>query len=198
MKNYWQVVLAGEGGQGLVVAGVLLGEAALLDGKNAAQTAAYGIASRGGLTRAEVVISDEEIEYPAVDEPDVVLALSYSAMEKYYGHVSEDCILIYDSSALKGDYKGKRVFGLPLSAKVAELTKEKGIKAALNILSLGALSGRTGVVPLRLLEEAVKRRFKRGFESNQEALQEGFDLGRSSCYFCRSEASSESTKGDDL
>jgi 2-oxoglutarate ferredoxin oxidoreductase subunit gamma len=53
MKENWQVVLAGEGGQGLVVAGVLLGEAALLDGKNVAQTAAYGIASRGGLTRAK-------------------------------------------------------------------------------------------------------------------------------------------------
>ena len=184
MKESWQVVLAGEGGQGLVVAGVLLGEAAVLDGKNVAQTAAYGIASRGGLTRAEVVISDGEIEYPAVEDPDLVLALSREAMEKYYGKVSEECIIIYDSSLLEGEYRGKRVFGLPLSGQVAKIKEEKGLKVALNVLSLGALSGRTGLVSLGALEEAARKQFKKGFAANREALQGGFTLARSSCYFC--------------
>jgi 2-oxoglutarate ferredoxin oxidoreductase subunit gamma len=185
MKENWQVVLAGEGGQGLVVAGVLLGEAALLDGKNVAQTAAYGIASRGGLARAEVIISDGEIAYPAVEDPNVVLALSPEAMDKYYGKVSEDCIIIYDSSAIPGDFNGKRVCGLPLSEKIQELKKEKGLKVALNVLSLGALSGRSGVVSLNALENAIKKHFKKGFETNREALEAGFNLGRTSCYFCR-------------
>jgi 2-oxoglutarate ferredoxin oxidoreductase subunit gamma len=184
MKESWQVVLAGEGGQGLVVAGILLGEAAVLDGKNAAQTASYGIASRGGLTSADVVISDGDIAYPAVEDPDIVVALSRDALLKFYGKVSEECVIIYDSSLIDGDFKGKRVFGLPLSEKVAELRKEKGLRVALNVLSLGALSGRTGVVPLGALEEAVKKQFKRGFEANREALEAGFNLARNSCYFC--------------
>ena len=186
MKESWQVVLAGEGGQGLVVAGILLGEAAVMDGKNAAQTASYGIASRGGLTTADVVISEGEIGYPAVEDPDIVLALHEVAMNKYYGKVSEECIIIYDSSTIQGDYTGKRVFGLPLSEKVAELRKEKGLRVALNVLSLGSLSGRTGVVSLNALEEAVKKQFKKGFEANREALQAGFSLARNSCYFCSS------------
>jgi len=184
VKENWQVVLAGEGGQGLVVAGILLGEAAVMDGKNAAQTASYGIASRGGLTQSEVVISDGDIAYPAVEDPDIVLALSRGALDKYYGKVSEECIIIYDSSLIPGDFKGKRIFGLPLSDKVEELKKEKGLRAALNVLSLGALSGRTGVVSLNALEEAIKKQFKRGFETNRESLKAGFDMARSSCYFC--------------
>jgi 2-oxoglutarate ferredoxin oxidoreductase subunit gamma len=120
-----------------------------------------------------------------VEDPNVILALSPEAMDKYYGKVSEDCVIIYDSSAITGDFKGKRVCGLPLSEKIQELKKEKGLKVALNVLSLGALSGRTGLVTLNALEDAVKKQFNKGFETNREALQAGFNLGRSSCYFCR-------------
>lgn len=178
MKEKWQVVLGGEGGQGLVVAGILLGEAAVKMGKNVTQTAVYGIASRGGFTKAEVIIDAEEIEYPAVEEPDAVLALSDSAMSRYYGKVTEECWLIYDSSTIAGDYPGKRVVGVPLTGKIRQLKKERNIRAALNIIGLGALISLTGMVSLEAMEEEVKERFKKGFEANKAALQAGAELAQ--------------------
>lgn len=176
MKASWQVVLGGEGGQGLVVAGIVLGEAGVIDGKNVTQTAVYGIASRGGFAKSEVVISEDEIEFPAVEEPNVILALSKDALEKYYGNVTADCFIIYDSSTTCGEYPGERVYGLPLSEKARDLKKEKGIDAPLNIIGLGALMGATGLVSSEAMAEALNDRFRSGATANLEAIRAGVDL----------------------
>ena len=178
MKTNWQVVLAGEGGQGLVLAGVILGEAAVLAGNYVAQTAAYGIASRGGFAKSEVVISDTDIEYPAVEEADIVLVLSQCAMNKYYGKTAANCLLVYDSSKITGDYPGERIAGLPLSEAVVAYKKEQGLDMPINILSLGVLAGIAGVVELTYLIEVILGRFKRGAGLNRQALTTGFTLGQ--------------------
>ncbi len=175
-KKDWQVVLAGEGGQGLVVAGVILGAAAVNDGSNAAQTASYGIASRGGFSKAEVVISDGEIEFPAVEEPDAVLIFSREAMDKYYNNTKSECYLVYDSSLVEGDYSGERVFGLPMTDKIREIKKESGQTLALNIMGLGVLVGKTGLVSVESMGEAIRDQFKKGFDTNRRALQVGLEL----------------------
>ncbi len=169
-------MLAGEGGQGLVVAGVILGAAAVNDGSNAAQTASYGIASRGGFSKAEVVISDDEIEFPAVEEPDAVLAFSREAMDKYYNKTKAECYLVYDSSLVEGDYSGERVFGLPMTDKIREIKKESGQTLALNIMGLGVLVGKTGLVSVESMEDAIRDQFKKGFDGNRRALQTGLEL----------------------
>ncbi len=178
MKESWQVVLGGEGGQGLVVSGVVLGEAGVVDGKNVSQTAVYGIASRGGFAKSEVVISSEEIEFPGVEDPDAVLALSQGALEKYYGKVPEDCYIIYDNSTIDGDFPGERVIGMPLSDQVRELNQEKGIKAHLNILSLGALIGVTNLVKTESMEKALTDRFGAKAAPNIEAFKAGLELAK--------------------
>ncbi|MDW7650018.1 MAG: 2-oxoacid:acceptor oxidoreductase family protein [Bacillota bacterium] len=178
MKESWQVVLAGEGGQGLVLAGVILGEAAVAEGRYAAQTAAYGIASRGGLARSEVVISDTVIEYPGVDDPDIVLALSPEAMHRYFGNVKDGCLLIFDNSAIAGDYSGRSVVGLPFAEKAAVYKIEKGQDLPLNILCLGVVSGIAGVVELTSLTRIVLGRFQKGAGINMDALTAGYALGR--------------------
>jgi 2-oxoglutarate ferredoxin oxidoreductase subunit gamma len=175
-KRNWQVVLGGEGGQGLVVAGVILGAAAVNDGLNAAQTASYGIASRGGFSKAEVVISEDEIEFPSVEEPDAVVAFSREALEKYYGKTREDCYLIYDSSLVDGEYSGTRVLGVPMTEKIRQVKKESGQTLALNIVGLGALLGKTGMVTVESMEEAIKEQFKKGFDTNRRALLAGIEL----------------------
>jgi 2-oxoglutarate ferredoxin oxidoreductase subunit gamma len=175
-KRNWQVVLGGEGGQGLVVAGVILGAAAVNDGMNAAQTASYGIASRGGFSKAEVVISEDEIEFPSVEEPDAVVAFSRVALEKYYGKTREGCYLIYDSSLVDGEYSGTRVLGVPMTEKIRQIKKESGQILALNIVGLGALIGNTGMVSVEAMEEAIKEQFKKGFDTNRKALQSGIEL----------------------
>lgn len=178
LKTNWQVVIGGEGGQGLLVAGILLGEAAVREGKQATQTAAYGIASRGGFSKAEVVISDEEIDYPAVEYPDVVLALSQEAMDKYYGKVPDDCLIIYDSSLINGSYDHGKVLPLPLTEKIKELKKVKGLNLALNIVGLGTIIGATNLVSMESVEGAIKEQWQKNFEQNREALQVGSELSR--------------------
>ena len=78
-----QIVLTGTGGQGLILAGIILAEAAVLDGKQAIQTQSYGPEARGGASRAEVIISDEAIDYPKVQKADTLLAMSQEAFDKY-------------------------------------------------------------------------------------------------------------------
>ena len=78
-----QIVLTGTGGQGLILAGIILAEAAVLDGKQAIQTQSYGPEARGGASRAEVLISDEAIDYPKVLKADTLLAMSQEAFNKY-------------------------------------------------------------------------------------------------------------------
>jgi 2-oxoglutarate ferredoxin oxidoreductase subunit gamma len=81
-----EIRIAGFGGQGVVLAGVILGTAAAVtDGRRAVQTQSYGAAARGGGARSEVVISDDPITYPRVNHPDIMLAMSEEAMKKYGG-----------------------------------------------------------------------------------------------------------------
>ncbi|MCK7509861.1 MAG: thiamine pyrophosphate-dependent enzyme [Desulfobacterales bacterium] len=88
-KKHFEVILAGTGGQGLILSGILLAEAAILEGKNVAQTQSYGIASRGGLSLAEVIIDTEEIIFQQVQTPDCILALTEEAAKKYEAWAAE-------------------------------------------------------------------------------------------------------------
>jgi 2-oxoglutarate ferredoxin oxidoreductase subunit gamma len=180
MKEYLQIILGGEGGQGLVLAGVILGEAAMLEDRQAAQTAAYGIASRGGFAKSEVIISDTDIEYPGVEEPDLVLALSQEAVDKYLGRVAPGCLLVYDYSTIMAEDKGDNVIGLPLTETITAYKNEKGTELPLNILSLGALAGLAGIVEIDSLLQIVTRRFPKSSQQNQNALTAGFALGKAS------------------
>src|SRR3974390_858077 len=99
--SHREIILAGTGGQGLIVSGILLAEAAMLEGKNVAQTQSYGIASRGGLSLAEVVIDEEEIIFQQVRTPDCVLALTEEAAKKYEAWPAKGVPMLYDSTLAK-------------------------------------------------------------------------------------------------
>ncbi|MGM0689111.1 MAG: 2-oxoacid:acceptor oxidoreductase family protein [Bacillota bacterium] len=172
----WQVILAGEGGQGLVFIGALLGEAAVLDGKYASQSASYTIASRGGFTKADVIISDIEISFPEVTEPDVVLALSAGSLEKYRDSLPPESLLIYDA-ALNGGAAGINRISLPLSAKVREAAAN-GWKAPLNLVGLGAVVGYVDIVSWDAFRKVLEKKFPSSaiVEANWNALQAGAAL----------------------
>ena len=93
----------GFGGQGIILAGVILGEAATRAGHRAVQTQSYGPESRGGAARSEVVISSEEIDYPRVSYADVVVALSQEGYEKFGTEVGDGGIVVVDSDLVKAD-----------------------------------------------------------------------------------------------
>ena len=175
MSYRTEIRLSGEGGQGIVLAGVILAEAAAIyDGKNATQTQVYGPESRGGASKAEVIISDEEIDYPKAIAVDVLLALTQAAADKYGQDLKSSGILIVDSSKVPSPPAGaNQVYRLP----ILETAKELGRAMVANIVSLGAIVALSGVVSREAIEQAILARVPKGTEAlNRRALEAGFDL----------------------
>ncbi|MFP3895801.1 MAG: 2-oxoacid:acceptor oxidoreductase family protein [Anaerolineales bacterium] len=170
-----EIRLAGAGGQGLLLAGLILAEAAVLyDHKQACQTQSYGPEARGGASKSEVIIDDEPIDYPKVMAADVLLALSQEACDKYYHDLKRDGLLIVDSVHVRR-IPTNRAFGLPITQIAGERT-ERAITA--NIVGLGVLAGLTDVVSEEALQKAVAERAPGDTaEINLEALAAGLEEG---------------------
>ncbi len=167
-----EVRLAGEGGQGMILAGIILAEAAAIyDGKNAVQTQSYGPEARGGASKAEVVIASGEIDHPEVLNADVVVALSQEAFKKFASSVKPGGLLIVDEEKVDST-SAPQAIRIPVT-KMAFETTGKIITA--NTVALGVLVGLTGVVSREAIEKAVTARAPRGTEEmNHKALDAGF------------------------
>ena len=171
-----QLRLSGTGGQGLILAGIILAEGALLDGKNAIQSQSYGPEARGGSSKSEVIISNNVLHYPKITVPNVVLAMSQEACKKYTADLTEDGILITDSQFVGNipEKKYKKVYELPITH-----TAQAGLGKALfaNIIALGAIAKITGVVSVESLTKAVLNRVPKGTEElNEKAINLGMEL----------------------
>jgi 2-oxoglutarate ferredoxin oxidoreductase subunit gamma len=171
MDKRTEIRLAGEGGQGMILAGIILAEAAAVyDGKQATQTQSYGPEARGGASRSEVVISDGEIDHPEVLSPDVVVALSQEAYKKFAQSVKAGGLLIVDEDRVQtsNDFNGIKI---PI-ARIAQETTGRAITA--NTVALGVLVGLTNVVSREAIENAVTACAPKGTEDmNRKALQAG-------------------------
>ncbi|MBP7263049.1 MAG: 2-oxoacid:acceptor oxidoreductase family protein [Spirochaetia bacterium] len=165
--------LSGSGGQGLLLAGIVLAEAAILEDKNAVQTQSYGPEARGGASKAEVVISGEDIDYPKATDPDYLLALTQESYKSFGPLMGKGTIIVDSSVALSDDIKARTV-SVPILQAAAE---DIGKKVVANIVALGVLAGVSGIVGHKTLEEAVKKRVPKGTEDlNLKALAKGFEL----------------------
>jgi 2-oxoglutarate ferredoxin oxidoreductase subunit gamma len=170
MAERKEIRLAGSGGQGLILAGVILAEAVgIHEGKFVAQTQSYGPEARGGASKSEVVISDQEIDYPKAVKPDILLVMNQTACDLYIFDVKPGGSLIVDSSL---------VHHLPTSLAVAlpftKIARELGREMMANVVALGALATLTEVVSLPSLEAALLARVPPGTEKlNKQALQAG-------------------------
>ncbi len=167
----YEVRLAGMGGQGAILAGIILADAAIRDGKNVVQTQSYGPEARGGASRSEVVISQGEIDYPKVLEPDITLCMSQKACDRYGGDRSKDGLLIVDTDHVSRS-PTTRAVRIPLTSLAQEVT---GRPITANVVGLGLLAGLTKIVSRKSLEEAVTARAPKGTEeTNLEALAAGY------------------------
>ncbi len=173
MDERIEIRLSGSGGQGLILAGIILAEAAILDGKNAVQTQSYGPEARGGASRSEVIISNASIDYPKVSKSDILLALTEEAMLKYKSNLLDDGLLIIDSSIDMPDGPFKI-----LSVPIIKTAQEKvGKKIVANIEELGTLVAATNIVSKESIENAILARVPKGTEElNKKALYEGYNL----------------------
>jgi 2-oxoglutarate ferredoxin oxidoreductase subunit gamma len=172
----YEVRIAGFGGQGVVLSGIVLGTAAMYGDKFSTQVQSYGPEARGGACKTEVVISDEEISFPMVTRPDFFIALSQEALDKYIADVPEGKTLIVDEDLVKKipERKGVTIHRLPMTRVADRKVKNR---AFTNIVMLGAVTGLTRLVSREALREAVKNIVpKATIEKNLTALDEGFLL----------------------
>ncbi len=176
MSRY-EIRLSGSGGQGLILAGKILAEAvAIYEGRNAVQTQSYGPEARGGASKAEVVISDEDIDYPKAMELDVLLALTQESCMTYVEDLKEGGVLIVDSDAVKTLPKGNfRCFTAPIASIAVERV---GKMVVTNIVALGLLTKISGAVSEDSMRNAILARVPKGTEElNMKAFDEGLKTG---------------------
>ena len=174
-----EIRIAGFGGQGVVLAGVLLGTAAVAyGGKKAVQTQSYGAEARGGAARSEVILSDEKVVYPMVRYPDILVALSTPALEKFIGDLKPGGTLVVDEDMVKvDDGSGFKVYKAPFSNTAV---KELGRSVVANVVMLGFLTGVTGIVSQEAMEQAIRDTAPRGTEElNLKAFQTGLQMAQS-------------------
>lgn len=172
----WHISLSGTGGQGIILAGIILAEAAISEGKQAIQTQSYGPEARGGASKSEVIISDGPIDYPKVIAADILLAMSQEACTKYVGILREGGKLILDSTNVESRPAARADI---LTAPITKAARDQlGNAMFANIVALGVLVGNTGIVSRDSLLEAVLARVPKGTEEiNTRALDIGFALG---------------------
>lgn len=165
--------LSGSGGQGLLLAGIVLAEAAILDDKNAVQTQSYGPEARGGSSKAEVVISDTDIDYPKATDPDYLLALTADSYRTYGKDMGKGLIIVDSSVTLDPSIKARTV-SVPILETAA---KTVGKMVVANIVALGVLGGISGIVRPETLEKAVLNRVPKGTEElNTRAVRAGLEM----------------------
>ncbi len=175
MSKQVELRLTGSGGQGLILGGIILADAAILDGKKAIQSQSYGPEARGGSSKAEVLVSNKEIDFPKVQSTDLLLSLTKVALDKYVDSVEDGGVLLVDSSVeLPKVSEAAKVVQIPILETAAEVI---GKPMVANIIAIGAINGLLGLVSKKALETAVLNRVPKGTEElNRKSLQEGYKL----------------------
>jgi len=171
-EDRFELRLSGSGGQGMILGSVILSEAiGIMDERNVVQTQSYGPEARGGASKADVVISHNEIYYPKAMNLDLLLAMTQESMDKYYKDLKPGGTLIVDN-VLVTDIPTDDYYGLPFT----RLAKEQaGHVMVANVIALAAIAEITGLVTHEALEKAVLARAPRGTEEkNRKAIEIGF------------------------
>ena len=172
-----EIRIAGFGGQGVVLSGNIIGKAASIFTRGfAVFTQNYGPESRGGSCTAEVVTSQEPIDYPYVRDPQVQIILSQEAYTKYGQNAPSGTLIIVDSELVKVDPNQKPP---PLSIPASRMAREElGRPVVANIIVLGFLAARSNIVPFEALRKAVLDSIPKGTEDiNTKAFELGYNYG---------------------
>jgi len=166
-----EIRLQGLGGQGIITSGHLIGEAiSLHEHKNAIMTEDYSPYITGGWSRANLVISDEPIDYPLVSSPHVLVAMSQDGLDDNWKITQPKATVIVDSGLVKTEAVTDRdVFAIP-ALKIAE---ELGKRVVANIVMLGFLTGKTRLIKREAMEETIVKRYPKAAELNRKAFDRG-------------------------
>jgi len=179
MAEIKQVRLSGFGGQGVVLAGVLLGEAGVMDGKYVSGSNSYGAQARGSGCKAEIVFADGPIDFPHLVTADILVAMSQGAYNLYCNDVKESSgFILYDRGPVTPNEDLRvRQLGIPAADTAVKTLKNKQVA---NIVLLGALVESTRVVSRKAIQKAIRIHVSERFQDlNLKALRVGIDLARS-------------------
>ena len=178
MSKITQVRLSGYGGQGIVLAGLLLGQAGSIDGKRVAGSSSYGVQARGSGCKSEVVFSDRSIDFPHLTIADILVVMSQGAYENFYSDVKADSGLIFYDQGQVVPKEPLRVKQIGNAATEYAIKKLKNGQVA-SIILLGALLENTDIVTIEAIREAIHTHVsKRFLPINLKALRIGMQLGR--------------------
>ncbi|MBS7616586.1 2-oxoacid:ferredoxin oxidoreductase subunit gamma [Candidatus Bathyarchaeota archaeon] len=172
-----EIRFAGFGGQGIIKSGIMVAAAACLySGKHSVQTQSYGPESRGGACKSEVVIADDEIDFPKVTEPDILVVMSQHAYNSYAETVKKGGTIILDPDMIPNEKKleNVKIFRVPATKMADEL----GRRIVANVVMLGAFSAITKVVDKEAMKESIKANIPKGTEQlNLKAFEKGYEYG---------------------
>lgn len=173
-----RMVFSGSGGQGVITAAIIIAEAAVLyENLNAVQSQSYGAAARGGATRSDVIISDSDIHFPKVIQPNVLVSLTQEAYNAFYPIIRPGGLLLSDTRYVKTEKKvDARQVELPMYRSVVE---QIGKPIVFNICMLGAVVSLTQLVKPESIMQVLESRIPAGFlDMNRNALELGMKLGQ--------------------
>lgn len=177
-----EIRIGGFGGQGVIMAGIILGKAASLFDKNeAVQTQSYGPEARGGASKCEVIISDEIIDFPKVQHPDILVAMSNEALMKYIVDLKDNGTLIIDPGTTDissvQDYIDKHNITVYQSPATKTAVDDIGLKIVANIVMIGSIVKITNVISKESAIKSIETSVPKGTEEkNILAFEAGYDL----------------------
>ncbi|MCK5145189.1 2-oxoacid:acceptor oxidoreductase family protein [bacterium] len=172
-----EIKIGGFGGQGVILTGYIIGKAAsIFDTKNATMTQAFGPEARGSACSAQVIVAEEEIRYPYVKKPDVMVIMSQEAFSKFSPQINPDGLMLIEEDLVNPDGlpESVRLFKVP-ATRIAE---ELGRRVVLNMVMVGFFASMSGVVEADAVRKAVESSVPAGTEAlNLKAFDRGFDWG---------------------
>lgn len=177
-KTRTEIKLAGFGGQGIILAGYIMGKAAsIFDNKNAVLTQAYGPEARGGACSADVIVAENEVDYPKVNVPEVLVIMSQEAYTTFGKKISPTGVMLIDEDLVilhRNAKKEHKIYSIPATRFAEEL----GRKIIANIVMLGFFTAITATVTYEAMKKAILSSVPQGTEElNTNAFQKGYDYG---------------------
>jgi 2-oxoglutarate ferredoxin oxidoreductase subunit gamma len=169
--------MSGVGGQGIVTIGYVIGmAAALYDKKDVIMTEAYGPEITGGWSRADVIISDMDIDYPLVDNPDVLIVMSQQGWEQNRSSVKKGGLVLYQEGFVDvGKVVSKKCIAIP----AIQIADELGKRIVSNVVMMGAFQEITKIITKNALQKSLKKRIPKNTEElNMAALKRGYQIGK--------------------
>jgi len=171
----YELIIAGLGGQGILLAGNIVGTAvAVFEGLEASQIVAYGPEARGGRVFTEVIISDEEIDYPRVRRPDIAIVMCQRAYDEFGKAVAPGGLLIYDPDLVEPEeQEGVKLVPIPATSTAEKL----GARISANMVMLGALTALCDLLEPEAVRRAIEMKVRRALSTNLRAFDAGYEEG---------------------